>query len=1308
MNVCLNGIPVEEGAWVRRPGTAFICTTRAGAQGRVLPFDFTDVATFTLELTQGHLRLLEGRSLVFDNVQTVTDVSTDNPARVTVPSTAAWTTGDSVQFLFQSVASAATGAILRNRQFVITVIDANHVSLTDPVTGANVDGSLVNWDPAQVQAQLAHVLDLATPYQQADLAAVRRIQAAGIGVNGASIAILLHSKYQPRQLTATLNSGAPNFSTFTLNQLAFIDGPYLDPPSGATLTPSGTANGFTAQVGYQTWSSTTSYNIGDFVSSAGTAYQSLIEANVGNTPATSPTAWQAVNAGAVAGPNGFQSGDVGRVIRLLTEPGAWNAGTGYAVGNAVKYNNAYYVAQAANSGQQPDTNLASWLPTSSITIAQWVWGYISAVNSSSNVTVTLMGSQQTLLYNLPIITFRLGVYSNAVGWPTCGAYYEGRFWIGGSASVPNRFDASMSNTPFVFSPTGPDGTVGDANGITEVFNSDDQNTLYWMEATGSGLLCGTKKGEWLIAASTLQDPITPTSIQVKRVTKVGCFNQLPAHTPLTMVLIQRYSRLLFEVFPDLFSGKITAPNLNVYSKHLTAPGVAEIAYQSELAPVLWARNNDGSLVGWTYRRKKQMSAEEPDFVGGHRHTLGSARTVASICVNSTPEQTSDSLMLTTVDPVSGVYHVEQMTKMLDTTDTLTAGWFVDDAVTPSGMVVNYTNGVAVSLTFYGFWHLNGKKVSAVCGGLDLGDYLVTNGQITVPFLSDPGKAFTLAYIQSLNANTYGDLATPLDNTVTVSPAPNPAPAVVNQLILPQTGVTGVSSVSVAMDFPDNHAFIPGTNGIRRLSLTNFTEISEATNSFMAGTNVNGYYPDTTNFAWTFGTDGYIYARNAAGSHNVEPWIKVKASNYNVVATFGTAGTFWSGGPTGLGAPSCLFQMFGGQNYLAAGVQNSAFGYAIGWMNADTFSYIGEGVAGGTNFLIENGWGITGCAGNFGALGATAYFLSTPLGGTNPNPAHITLYTSAIDNVGTAAHTTMTKQINASDIDPTWTGILSCALGRDQKDGQLLLTVTGAVTGLTPAGSYICKLRTDGTFVYKTAIPSLPNAVNISRAANGILSWIGDATGVGTQRNVYVFNTTNGTFTKYIITQCIPFGLSISNDQTGSMLAYIQYSNDGAATTPSPGPGSSSAFTGWVAFTLGNVFFGSSSSTSRVTIPAVAGFTYTSQGQIVRAAEQGETGSMTGIGQGKTRRNHMVGVLLSAAVYGTMSLGTVFVASKMRPANFKQADAHTPVPTTGLFSGVYWSTIEDNYGFDGMIAWQITRPLPLTVVSITAFLHTQDR
>jgi len=40
----------------------------------------------------------------------------------------------------------------------------------------------------------------------------------------------------------------------------------------------------------------------------------------------------------------------------------------------------------------------------------------------------------------------------------------------------------------------------------------------------SGLMIGTQGGEWLCRASQQNEPITPTSIQIKEVTKYGSEN----------------------------------------------------------------------------------------------------------------------------------------------------------------------------------------------------------------------------------------------------------------------------------------------------------------------------------------------------------------------------------------------------------------------------------------------------------------------------------------------------------------------------------------------------------------------------------------------------------------------------------------------------------------------------------------------------------------------------------------------------------------------------------------------------------------
>lgn len=1293
MNVCRNGIPIEEGAWVRRPGTAFICTTRSGVYGRMIGFDFSDVAPFNVELTQGHARVIEGRSLVFDSAATVVDISTETPAVVTVASDTEWASADQVQFLFANANSTVDCAILRNRQFAITVINETQFTIADPVTGAPVDGSTVNFDPTQISAQVARITDFVTPYQEADIPSVRSIIAGGEGVaaadnNGSaqsSINMLLHGKYAPRVLTGEVDATAPNFSSFSFSKMAFNDGPYLNQPQGATLQPNTTGLVVTVQIGYQAWSSSSPYGLGDFATFGGNVYQSLSEVNLNNEPDTSPLFWQQVGAGAAVGPSGFVSTDVGRYIRLLSEPAAWSAGASYAAGQAVQYNGAYYIAQDANSGSEPDTNLADWLPTVSTAIATWTWGIITAVNTQSNVSVSLLGPG--LIYSTVITNWMVGVYSDTTGYPTCGSWYEGRLWLGGV--IDNRFDASVSNDPFNFSPTATDGTVGDANAISEEFNSSEQNTIYWMEPTSTGLLCGTKKGEWLIQASSLNDPITPTSVQAHRVTKVGCFNQIPCHTPLSMIVIQRFSRLLFEVFPDLFSGKIQAPNLNKYSKHLTLSGVAELGYQSELAPIIWARNNDGSLVGWTYRRENASSTADPKFVGGHRHDLGSGRILASMCISPTPDQTSDSVMMTTIGS-DGVYHVEQMTQILDPQDKLTGAWFVDDAVTPSGLLAD-ANGV----TFFGLWHLNGKTVSVVCGGLDCGDHLVANGQVTVPYKSDPGKLFTLAYLQSLDANSYGDLAVSMDATVTTLPGTTPTPQVISELgPYPQTPVNGISSIIVKPDYANGNAFIPGNNGIRYLSLSNFSQISAATFSAINGTGPGGT-PDM-NWDWTYGTDGFLYFR-AVGS-NQSPWIKVNPANWSIVASFGTNNNFWSGGSTGLGAPDSMVSVFAGTNYVVGMCQRSAFSRQIAWVNADTFSWVP-----GSTFDIEDGFKGILVAGPQSSLGATVYALSVQ-NTLNLTPDHTTLYQSSVDGQGNIVTQTIAT-IMASSIDPSWTNFSQTGPAmRDAVDGQLIVSFSTATAGVTNA-SYVAKLRvSDGSVIWKTPVVRGPDGgMTVSRSTGGVLFWIGEVAS-GITRYIYVLNTKTGQINKVVgVTNVIPGGINISDDQTGRLLVFAAYLQ--TSGSPIPGPNSPSGWDDWSIFTAGNLFQGSTRSTARATIPAVIGFTYTSQGQLVRPQLPAEAGAQNGPALGKTRRNHMFGILAAACIYGSLSIGSVF--GKLRPIFFKTPGG-TPYATNTLFSGVWQDKMEGEYDFDGMIAWEIDRPLPASISSVSGFIQTQDR
>src|SRR5205807_2403687 len=342
------------------------------------------------------------------------------------------------------------------------------------------------------------------------------------------------------------------------------------------------------------------------------------------------------------------------------------------------------------------------------------------------VTATINGA--ALKNTNAISAWRLGVYSDTTGYPTCGVYYEGRLWLSGA--LANRIDGSVVNAisggTINMTPTAPDGTVADNNAIAYVFNASDVNPVYWMIGTNTGIICGTLAGEWVVSAPTT-GPITATNIQAHRVTTYGCANIEPVHSELTVCFVQRFNRRVLEYFSDVFSAKYTAPNLTRAAKHLTIPGIQELRYQQELLPIIWARNTDGSLIGATYKRSTLFSSQGPEFVGWHRHDLGSGRQVESIEVGPSTDGTIDTLAMVTNDPMTNVRHVELMTSMFDVNDPITSGWFVDDAVVPSGGVITYDAALAYKLTLNGLWHLNGKPGSGVGGGLDCGDVVVTNG-----------------------------------------------------------------------------------------------------------------------------------------------------------------------------------------------------------------------------------------------------------------------------------------------------------------------------------------------------------------------------------------------------------------------------------------------------------------------------------------------------------------------------------------------------------------------------------------------------
>jgi hypothetical protein len=127
----------------------------------------------------------------------------------------------------------------------------------------------------------------------------------------------------------------------------------------------------------------------------------------------------------------------------------------------------------------------------------------------------------------------------------------------------------------------------------------------------------------------------------------------------------------------------------------------------------------------------------------------------------------------------------------------------------------------------------------------------------------------------------------------------------------------------------------------------------------------------------------------------------------------------------------------------------------------------------------------------------------------------------------------------------------------------------------------------------------------------------------------------------------------------------------------------------------------------VTVPVVVGIDYTTQGQLLRPDVAADIHSPLGPGLGKTRRGHMFAVLVQNAV--KISFGTDFSSSStLTPATFTTADGFTARAEDSPYTGVYWSTLKDGYGFESMLCWQVNRPYACTICSASVFLDVSER
>lgn len=644
-----NMLVFPQGGVTRRPGTYFAGAAKDGGKVRLIHFEYSDEQSYVVELGANYMRFFKDGGILTEATVNITGATQANPVVVTAASHG-FSNGDRV--IINSVVGMSQ---LNNREFTV----ANQTTNTFELSG--IDGT--GFDAYTSGGTVAKIVEVTTTYSVTEIFEINYAQSA-------DVIYMAHKDHAPAKLTRT------TATSFTLSDIDFTDGPYLD----------------------ENITSTTLYASADTGSVTITASASL-----------------------------FTSADVGRLIRfrevLEITYDEWAASTSYANNSFVRFNGHVYkqvTGSTQTSGNTPPVHTSGTETYGSI---DWEYrhddtGYakITGFTSATVVTATVQtddGGISVLPHNTvgssnATKRWSLGAFGGDQGFPKAVAFYEQRLYFAGTTGQPQTIFGSVSADFENHTP----GT-NDDDALNFTIASDQVNVIKHI-LPGRFLQILTTSAEFTLSGGTGSQPVTPTNVNILRETTFGTSDVRPLRAGNSTILIQKGQEKVKEITFNLDTDGLLGIDLSILADHITRNGVSDMVWQQEPELILWFVHSDGRLIGLTYDRANNA-------VGWHTHPLGGSGTVESI--TSIPEGSEDTVYMSVKRTINGatVRHIEYM-KPIYFGDNVEDAYYVDGGLTYSG---------SATTTISGINHLEGEVLTVLADGSSHPNKTVTNGKITL-------------------------------------------------------------------------------------------------------------------------------------------------------------------------------------------------------------------------------------------------------------------------------------------------------------------------------------------------------------------------------------------------------------------------------------------------------------------------------------------------------------------------------------------------------------------------------------------------
>ena len=645
-----NMLVFPSGGVTRRPGTFFAGRSKDGGKVRLINFEVSDEQAYVLEFGASYIRFYKDGGLLTEATTNITAVTKANPAVVTAASHGL-NNGDRV--FIKSVGGMTE---INNLEFTV----ANKTTNTFELSGINSSAFTTYTSGGTV----GKIVEVTTTYSVTQIFEINHTQSA-------DVLFLAHKDHEPAKLTRT------TATSFTLSDIDFTDGPWLDENDTTTTLYASAATGSGITI---------------------TASASL-----------------------------FASSDIGRYIRfreiLEIEHDEWAASTSYANNVTVRYSGHVYkqvTGSTQTSGNTPPVHLSG---TETYGTIDWEYlhdehGHVKIVGFTSATVVTAdVHEDQYGNSRLPDSAvgssnantrWSLGAFGGSQGFPKAVGFYEQRLYFAGTTGQPQTIFGSVSADFENMTP----GTLDDS-AVNFTIASDKVNVIrHLLPARFLQVL--TTSAEFTLSGGTGATPVTPTNVNVLRETTFGCSEVRPIRAGNSTILIQKGQEKVKEITFDLDTDGLLGIDLTILADHIPSGGLTDMVWQQEPELIVWFVHSDGRLVGLTYDRANAA-------IGWHDHSIGGSGVVESI--TSIPSGAEDQVYVSVKRTIDGstVRHVEFL-KPIEFGDDVADAFYVDSGLTYDG---------SATTTITGLNHLEGETVTILADGASHPDKTVSGGSITL-------------------------------------------------------------------------------------------------------------------------------------------------------------------------------------------------------------------------------------------------------------------------------------------------------------------------------------------------------------------------------------------------------------------------------------------------------------------------------------------------------------------------------------------------------------------------------------------------